>query len=183
MSRPFLFFKELLRAPSRIGAVCPSSEHVAHVVCDMLPRHRKGLIVEVGPGTGALTAALVQRIQEKDRLMLLEHSPYFASALRDSYPQVAVIHGDAAKMDQFIAPDTEVAAIVSSLPLLNFAPEYRAQILRQYHDALPKRGRLIFVSYNMRCNQEILKAGFTSRYHRFEMRNLPPARVDCFLSA
>lgn len=181
MDDPTLLLKEFFRAPAKIGAVCPSSRFLRDTMCSMLPRNREGIFVEVGPGTGAITSGLVCRASERNPLVLVERSPSLAENLRRHYPHLRVITGDAARLQHYLADQPPVAAIVSTLPLLNMSHRQRMAILESFHAALRGRGRLVLMTYNMFCHPDMRKAGFASRYHRVEMRNIPPARVDCLL--
>ncbi len=181
MDDPRLLLKEFLRTPAKIGAVCPSSPFLRDTMCAMLPRKRDGLIVEVGPGTGAITTGLVRRASARNPLVLVERSALLAENLRRRYPQLQVITGDAAQLPSYLGVEQPVAAIVSTLPLLNMSHSQRMAILEAFRIALRGRGRLVLMTYNMFCHPDMRRAGFVSRYHRVEMRNIPPARVDCFL--
>ncbi len=56
---------------------------------------RPGPVVELGPGTGAITNALIERGVDQKRLVLVEYNPGFCALLRDRYPHAKVVQGDA----------------------------------------------------------------------------------------
>src|SRR4051812_50204730 len=69
-------------------AACP--DHGA--ICR---RRLKGPVVELGPGTGAITNALIEHGVDQKRLVLVEYNPGFCALLRDRYPQAKVGRGTA----------------------------------------------------------------------------------------
>ena len=92
-----------------------------------LPRNPESFVLELGPGTGAVTAALLKRGLREDRLVAIEHNPTLAKLLRKRFPLAQIITGDAWHMDGLLRdlgePVESVGAVISSLPLLNFPKE------------------------------------------------------------
>lgn len=181
MQNHWMFIKEFLRSPKNIGAVCASSKYLTKTVCDMLPDTSHGTVVEIGPGTGAITCGLIKHITKPEQLILIERSQHFAHMLQKSYPNISVFNGDALELQTFIPTERPVAVIVSSMPLLTIDPTYRKKILSQFYKTLVPSGKLVFISYNFCCNKTLLDAGFVSLSHKFIVKNIPPARVDCFV--
>src|SRR5206468_2088319 len=78
-----------------------------------------GPIIELGPGTGPVTEALVARGIDPSRLVLVEFDPTFCRLLRGRYPTATVIQGDAYGLRRLLSTllTTPAAAVVSGLPL------------------------------------------------------------------
>src|SRR5512143_2865500 len=91
-----LFAWEMLRRPSAVGAIWPSSRRLAKNVASRVPVSGDGLVIELGGGTGVVTHALLQRGIAPGRLVVIERSAVFVRHLRKRFPDVQIVHGDAA---------------------------------------------------------------------------------------
>jgi phosphatidylethanolamine/phosphatidyl-N-methylethanolamine N-methyltransferase len=81
-----LFLREWLANPQRTGAVAPSSPKLAAAMARWLPSDPESYVLELGPGTGAVTQALIQRGLREDRLVAIENNPKLARLLRKRFP-------------------------------------------------------------------------------------------------
>ncbi len=129
-----LFLREWIVNPQRTGSVAPSSPQLGAAMARWLPRNPESFVLELGPGTGAVTAALLKSGLREDRLIAIEHNPTLAKLLRKRFPHARIITGDAWEMDTLLAelsvPVEAVGAVISSLPLLNF-PKAQADALAE----------------------------------------------------
>ena len=139
-SDDFVFLRAWLRAPLVTAAMLPSGRALSRAIAAAVDPAVPGAIVELGPGTGAVTAALVERGVAPDRLILIEFLPEFCEVLRRRYPAARVIAGDA-----FAAPDLlrqlkagPLAAVVSCLPLYSKKPDSRERLLKELLQLGPK---------------------------------------------
>jgi len=179
-----LFLQEWLANPLRTGAVAPSSPKLAAAMARWLPADPDSYVLELGPGTGAVTAALLERGLREDRLVAIEKNPKLAQLLRDRFPGAHIITGDAWQLDDLLRecrePIESVGAVISSLPLLNF-PRAEAEILaKKIRMILEQGGRWVQFSY--RLGNRRLQG--TSRFQQLASDivwlNLPPARVSVY---
>jgi phosphatidylethanolamine/phosphatidyl-N-methylethanolamine N-methyltransferase len=114
-----LFFRSWMQDPLRAGAFKPSSADLARAMASRVDPSVPGPVVELGPGTGAVTRALVERGVDPARLVLVEADPTFCALLRRRWPTARVLQTDA-----WAAPilmrnfDYPAAAVVAGLPLL-----------------------------------------------------------------
>src|SRR3974390_3095772 len=90
-----LFLQEWLDNPRRTGSVVPSSKQPAAAMARWLPADPNSYVLELGPGTGIITQALIRRGVREDRLVAIEHNPKLARLLRDRFPPAHVIAGAA----------------------------------------------------------------------------------------
>jgi phosphatidylethanolamine/phosphatidyl-N-methylethanolamine N-methyltransferase len=118
----------------------PSGRALARAMAGAIDLSLPGAVVELGPGTGAVTAALIERGVAPERLILIEFLPEFCEVLRRRYPAARVVTGDA-----FTAPDIlrslgagPLAGVVSCLPLYGKKPECRARLLNDLLRLGPK---------------------------------------------
>ena len=134
-SDEFVFLRAWMRAPLITAAMLPSGRALSRAVAAAVNPSTPGAIVELGPGTGAVTAALVERGIQPERLILIEFLPEFCELLRRRYPAARVISGDAfdaASILRHLGVGS-LAAVVSCLPLYSKKPEHRERLL---HDML-----------------------------------------------
>mgnify|MGYP000943509563 FL=1 len=113
-----LFTREIWANPRAMGAACPSTPSLASGMASWVPLDQEGWVVELGGGTGAVTTALLKHGVPPWKLVVVERSPTLASHLRQRFPQLRVIQGDAAQLTQLLGHDRThgISSIVSSLP-------------------------------------------------------------------
>jgi phosphatidylethanolamine/phosphatidyl-N-methylethanolamine N-methyltransferase len=171
-----------LRAPRRVGAVLPSGEQLAGVMAREVPIGC-GPVVELGGGTGSITAALLQAGVPPGALVVVERDPRLAAGLRLRFPQCQVLCGDALRLRELLHRHgvwEPVAAVVSSLPLLAMPAADRARLLRQVSRLIGGRGAMIQFTYGPRCpvSARTLTKGNVKAWRIARVwRNLPPASV------
>ncbi len=149
-----------------------------------------GPVIELGPGTGPVTQALLQRGVAPERLVLVEYDPAFCRLLERRFPGVRVVQGDAYDLGATLAGvlDEPAAAVVSSLPLLNKPDNDRLELLADAFDMLHPAGVFVQFTYGMVSpipRRMALRAmqPFTAEASQPVWLNLPPARVWCYRPA
>lgn len=128
-----IFLAALLRNPGQIGAVAPSSERLASLLASVVPRQGAPVVVELGPGTGAISAVIGGRLPAGARHLAVELDPTMAAYLRRTQPGLEVIDGDAASLSGLLAERQveRVDAVVSGLPWSLFGHATQRAILDQ----------------------------------------------------
>jgi phosphatidylethanolamine/phosphatidyl-N-methylethanolamine N-methyltransferase len=184
LSDTTLFLQEWLVNPQRTGSVIPSSKQLAAAMARWLPRNPESFVLELGPGTGAVTAALLKRGLREDRLIAIEHNPTLAKLLRKRFPEAQIITGDAWHMDTLLRdlgePVESVGAVISSLPLLNFPKSKVEALAQKIRAVLEPQGH--WVQFTYRIHKLRPRGASTFRLHASKIvwLNLPPARVSVF---
>ncbi|MFZ0175955.1 MAG: rRNA adenine N-6-methyltransferase family protein, partial [Pseudolabrys sp.] len=114
------FIRSWIEKPLSTGAVMPSSRALARAMARYVDPQAAGPVIELGPGTGPVTQALVKQGIDPARLILVEFNPDFCRLLRSRYPQATVVQGDAYRLRRLLETyvDEPAAAIVSGLPLV-----------------------------------------------------------------
>ncbi|MGH6863039.1 MAG: class I SAM-dependent methyltransferase, partial [Methylocella sp.] len=132
------FFRSWLDNPAVAGAVSPSGRFLARMMARYVDPRKAGPIVELGPGTGAITEALVARGIAPGRLFLVEFDPGFCTLLKRRFPGVHVIQGDAYQLSRTLRGRLRrpPGAIVSSLPLLLKPETQRLALLAGAFDCM-----------------------------------------------
>ncbi|MFJ4849618.1 MULTISPECIES: class I SAM-dependent methyltransferase [unclassified Streptomyces] len=176
---------EFLRRPLMTGAVSASSRRLACAMTEGIGLERAGLVVELGPGTGVFTDAILARLAPDARLVAVELNPVLAARLaagrRD--PRLTVVRGSAAELAA--AVDEPVDAVVSGLPWTVMPRERRAHILDAVTEVLVPGGRFTTFAYLHAAWTPPARHFAAELAHRFDRLerstvvwpNLPPAFV------
>ena len=175
------FLTQFFRNPKGMGSIIPSSPLLGQAMASFVPIQRAPLILELGPGTGAITKALINSGVSREHLMCLEMSPKMITHLKRRFPRVNVIEGNACQL-QTILDDNygKVDAIVSSLPLKSIPGPVVEEIIEQIHDSLSEEGVIIQFTYDLRPSRSAYLKKFTRVNSKLVVGNVPPARVDVF---
>ena len=179
-----LFLQEWLANPQRMGAVAPSSPKLAAAMAEWLPLDPDSFVLELGPGTGVVTEALLQRGLRQERLVAIEQNVNMARSLREKYPRAQIIAGDAWKMDDLLRrrrePVEKVGAVISSLPLLNFPREEAERLAEKIRAVLEPDGKWVQFTYRIHKLRPRGTTSFDLHSTKVVWFNLPPARVSVF---
>jgi phosphatidylethanolamine/phosphatidyl-N-methylethanolamine N-methyltransferase len=178
------FLTGLITRPRITGAVSPSSKGLARAMAREVDARGDGLVLELGPGTGPVTRALIEHGVAAPRIVAVEYSPEFCALLRGRFPGLRVIEGDAYDLDKTLPSSLAgpFSAIVSSLPLLNCEPDARTLLVQSLIGRLAPGGGLIQFSYGPKPPVPAAP-GFTVRRTAFVPFNLPPAQVWLYKAA
>jgi len=184
LSDSTVFLREWLVNPQRTGAVAPSSPQLGAAMARWLPRNPESFVLELGPGTGAVTDALLKRGLREERLVAIENNVNLAKLLRKRFPRAQIITGDAWQMDELLRelrePVESVGAVISSLPLLNFPKAQANELARKIRAVLEPRGRWVQYSYQIVKDRSRGAENFRLLASKIVWFNVPPARVSVF---
>ncbi|HAO66269.1 MAG TPA: hypothetical protein DCR17_06255 [Verrucomicrobiales bacterium] len=181
-----LFFKEIIANPAPVGAAAPSGPILGMRMAMQVPVLKEGQhVVELGAGTGAITTQLLKSGIDGKQLVTIERSEAMSSHLRNRFPWVKVIQGDASRLKKLLEDDhgiqsSSVACIVSGLPLRSLPTQVVKSILAEAQSILPSGGRFIQFTYDIRKSPNPALSAFHRRSTRVVWMNFPPARVDVF---
>ncbi|MGL4440886.1 MAG: class I SAM-dependent methyltransferase [Bosea sp. (in: a-proteobacteria)] len=173
------FLKSWLERPLLTGAVMPSGKFLAKAMAAQVDLQEPGPIVEIGPGTGPVTEALIARGVAQERLVLVEFNPDFIDLLKKRFPLASVIQGDAYRIADLLKDKLPepAAAVVSSLPLFTKPPEVRRNFLHQAFSLMSKGAPFIQFTYAVVPPIAERGPGYTSKASNWILLNIPPARV------
>jgi phosphatidylethanolamine/phosphatidyl-N-methylethanolamine N-methyltransferase len=175
----FRFIRTWIEKPLSVGAVAPSGKALARVMANYVDPRATGPIVELGPGTGPVTEALVERGVDPARLTLVEYDPEFCRLLRQRFPGANVVQGDAYNLRQTLdgVLREPAAAFVSGLPLFNKPLKMRLDLLDQAFELMQPGAPFVQFTYNaispIPRSHGRVRAEASGRV----WRNIPPARV------
>ena len=173
------FLRSWIEKPLHVGAVMPSGKLLARTMAQYVDVDSKGPVIELGPGTGAITNALIEHGVDQKRLVLVEYNPGFCALLRDRYPQAKVVQGDAyalrASLDKVL--DAPASAVVSGLPLVTKPMLTRLKLIRDAFVALAPGAPFVQFTYSVAPPIPKSLPGVSTEASERIWMNLPPARV------
>jgi phosphatidylethanolamine/phosphatidyl-N-methylethanolamine N-methyltransferase len=173
------FLRSWIEKPLHMGAVMPSGRVLARTMAQYVDVDAEGPVVELGPGTGAITNALIEHGIDQKRLVLVEYNPGFCALLRDRYPQARVVQGDAYTLRDSLWDVLSVpaSAVVSGLPLVTKPMLTRLKLIRDAFLALSPGAPFVQFTYSVAPPIPKSLPGVSTEASERIWMNLPPARV------
>jgi phosphatidylethanolamine/phosphatidyl-N-methylethanolamine N-methyltransferase len=169
------FLGRLAARPSQVGAVAPSGPGLTRAMAAQIP-DGTGPILELGPGTGVVTEAILARGIAPERVTSIEYDPDFAALMAKRFPRIRVVQGDAFDLATTLGHREPFMAALSSLPLVNFPIAMRASLMKQIFEQLAPGAPFIQFSYRIRPPVPASDAIGVTRAAQIWF-NIPPARV------
>ena len=178
-----LMVSRFLRSPSTVGAVSASSRAMARMMVARLPTDRPVRVVELGPGTGSFTSAIVQRVARGSKILAIDLEQTFIDRVRQRWPTVDAVCASAADLEKLVnerkmAP---VDHIISGLPFASLPTDMTRQILDGIEHVLRPGGTFTTFQYlhgyglrpgrNFRADMSRRMGGLPSR--RLVLKNFP----------
>ena len=173
------FIRSWIERPLSTGAVAPSGKILARAMARYVDPHSIGPVVELGPGTGPVTEALVEAGVAPSRLVLVEFNPAFCRILRSRYPEATLVQGDAYSMRRLLETLLlqPAAAVVSGLPLVTKPIRQRLRLIRDALDLMVPGAPFVQFTYSVASPVPKRFGGFSAEASERIWLNIPPARV------
>jgi phosphatidylethanolamine/phosphatidyl-N-methylethanolamine N-methyltransferase len=173
------FIRSWFERPLSTGAVTPSGKILARAMARYVDAKAFGPVVELGPGTGPVTDALVEAGVSPARLVLVESNPAFCRILRARYPEATLVQGDAYSMRRMLETLLlePAAAVVSGLPLITKPIALRLRLIRDAFDLMVPGGPFVQFTYSVASPLPKRLGGFSVEASERIWMNIPPARV------
>jgi phosphatidylethanolamine/phosphatidyl-N-methylethanolamine N-methyltransferase len=173
------FIRSWIEKPISTGAVMPSSRVLARAMARYVDPLSNGPVIELGPGTGPVTEALVEHGIDPARLILVEFNPDFCRLLRARYPAATVVQGDAYRLRRLLESyvGEPAAAVVSGLPLVTKPLRTRLRLISDAMTLLAEGAPFVQFTYAMLPPIPKELSGVRAEASELIWMNLPPARV------
>jgi phospholipid N-methyltransferase len=177
------FFREFVRHPRQLGSVIPSSRFLKRRIVETANVADARLIVELGPGNGGTTLAILAAMGAESTLLSIElNQGLFELARRIGDERYIAHHGDARALADILAtynlsrPDV----VISGIPFSTMDAGIGTAILQSIHQQLAPGGR--FVAYQVSGQVDRLNTFYRAdqRTRQTEWLNIPPLRVWCW---
>ncbi|MGD9915256.1 MAG: phospholipid N-methyltransferase PmtA [Rhizobiaceae bacterium] len=173
------FLRNWRDSPQITGAILPSGAVMARKMASVVDVSSGLPVLEIGPGTGVMTRAILARGLPPERLYLVEYSGEFVRRLRADFPAVHVIQGDAFDLARTLGEHAGLTfdSVVSSLPLLHFEVEQRIALIESLLDRMPAGRPVVQFSYQPFSPVPPGRGNYRVETFRHIVRNIPPAKT------
>ncbi len=178
----WLMMKAFLRQGRKIASFAPSSRYMARKIVDGIDWDKARCIVELGAGTGPITAEIVKRVKSHTKLLVVELDPTLCGRLKSRFKGVTnvdVVQGDATKFDRLLHERglPQVDHVLSGLPLPSFPEELRNTVLETSARTLAPNGTFRQLTVMPLIYYRLYARYFSDVQFRFVPLNLPPGGV------
>lgn len=173
------FFKGMVSQPKAVGAIVPTSLYTGRKMASVINVESGLPVLELGPGTGAITKAILQRGIAPEKLYSIEYSKDFYDQLITDFPDVNFINGDAFDLKTSLgaAYHQQFDCVISAVPMLNFPMDTRIRLLDELLSLLPEGRPVIQISYGPVSPIVAKPELYTIKHFNFVVRNIPPAQL------
>ncbi|MBL0927624.1 MAG: methyltransferase domain-containing protein [Phycisphaerales bacterium] len=180
------FMREFIRHPRVLGAAFPTSRRMARAMVQDLDWSAIRSAAELGPGTGPITGAIVERLTPGTTFFAIERNHELARVFRERFPRVKLYEDDAANIRAICRREgvEQLDAVVSAIPWLVIPETARLTIMRELVASLKPGGVLSQITYFIdglpatKKFRRLLEDHFASvSVTRRLWRNLPPGFV------
>lgn len=173
------FFKGMMQGPKTVGSIVPTSSITARKMASIVNPQSGLPVLELGPGTGAITKAILARGVTPENLVAIEYSTSFYNDLVQRFQGVHFINGDAFNLDETLGVlrGQTFDCAISGIPLLNFPMEARVSLLESLLDRMPAGRPFMQISYGAVSPIIARPDRYHIKHFDFVMRNIPPAQL------
>jgi phosphatidylethanolamine/phosphatidyl-N-methylethanolamine N-methyltransferase len=181
------FLRAFVKAPQVMGSVVPSSRQLAEQMIAHISFTQKSRIVEIGPGTGAITQYIKPHLLHMDQYVGIDVNPTFVEKLRSGFPELSFIESSAEFLSEALQQKKWDSAtdIISSLPWTIFPRDLSRKILENVLRVMSPDGTFSTFTYlhgRFTDGGRRLKDDLESRFAKVERsslvwKNIPPAYV------
>lgn len=177
------FLRKLIKNPKSVGAIAPSSKKLGLFMARFVLPDHDGYILELGAGMGSLTKCLLKGGVRPERLILVELDEEMCRILRDRFPGVLVIHGDASQLKHALpAPyHQKIKTVISGIPMVNLSLEEQRLIIEGTMAVMDPGGQFLQFTYGPLSPLPAKKLGLKQRRLGHVFFNVPPATVWCYI--
>ena len=173
------FFKGWMDGPRAVGSIVPTSSVTARHKASVIDAGSGLPVLEVGPGTGVITKAILACGVEPENLHVVEYSQDFVRHLRRLYPRIDVIEGDAFDLDATLGDKRSLVfdSVISGVPLLNFPVARRVAYLDDLLLRIPRGRPVVQLTYGPKSPIPPGLGNYTVEHFHFVIRNIPPTQL------
>lgn len=173
------FFRGWMDNAKAVGAIAPTSAITARRMASVIDPHSGNPVLELGPGTGVITRAILERGVKPEDLISIEYSREFVDRLVEDFPGVNFIHGSAFDLDTLLAPwaGRSFDSIVSAIPMLNFPVGDRVALIERLLDLMPAGRPIMQITYGALSPIPAGRGTYSIERYDFIVRNIPPAHL------
>lgn len=178
------FIKGWIDGPKAVGAILPTSSITARRMASVIDPHSNLPVLELGPGTGVITKAILAHGVRPADLYSVEYSQDFVDHLKRAFADVNILHGDVFELDAALGEnkDLKFDSIISAVPMLNFPMDRRIWLVENLLTRMPRGRPLMQITYGPMPPVPAGKGNYTVKHYDFVVRNVPPAQLWVYRS-
>ena len=173
------FIRGMMSTPRTVGAIMPTSGRMAARMAAVIDTGSGLPVLELGPGTGVITKAILDKGVKPEDLVSVEYSSEFVRHLRGKYPGVNFINGDAFSLAETLKNyrGQKFDCVISGIPLLNFPMHQRVTLIEDLLRLIPVGRPVVQFSYGPISPVVARPDSYTIKHSDFVVRNIPPAQI------
>lgn len=173
------FFKGWMDGPKSVGAILPTSGVTARRMASVITPQSGLPVLELGPGTGIITKAILEKGITPENLVSIEFSTDFYQHLAKTFPRVNFINGDAFDLEKTLGNfrDRQFDSVISAIPMLSFPMERRIALLEDLLDRMPRGRPVMQITYGPVSPIVARPDRYQIKHYDFVVRNIPPAQL------
>lgn len=173
------FIKGMMAQPKTVGAIMPTSARMANKMASIIDTGSGLPVLELGPGTGVITKAILDKGVAPKDLVSIEYSTDFVQHLRGKYPGVNFINGDAFAIEETLKDyaGQQFDCVISGIPLLNFPMHARVSLVESLLKLIPVGRPIVQFSYGPVSPVIARPDSYKIEHFDFIVRNIPPAQI------
>lgn len=173
------FIKGMISTPKTVGAIMPTSARMAARMASIIDTGSGLPVLELGPGTGVITKAILDKGVKPENLVSVEYSSEFVRHLRGKYPGVNFINGDAFSLAETLENyrGQKFDCVISGIPLLNFPMHQRVKLVEDLLKLVPVGRPIVQFSYGPVSPVVARPDSYVIKHFDFIVRNIPPAQI------
>ena len=181
----WVFFQRWMANPMAVGSITPSGPGLRKIIRENLVCGPDEVIAEFGPGTGAITQALLEAGIPAQRIYSFEIDPHLAQYVHGVYPDVNVINGDCRQVAETLGPDLvgKVGTVVIGIPMKALPMDVQQGIVDATFSVMPEGRRFLLYTYMINSPLNMKRLGLKGKRIGFTWQNVPPASVWAYWKA
>lgn len=173
------FFKGWIDKPRAVGSIIPTSSITARRMASVIDTGSGLPVLELGPGTGVITKAILARGVTPKDLYTVEYSEDFVRHLEKQFHGINIIQGDAFDLDATLGDKRGLTfdSVISGVPLLNFPVAQRVRYIENLLSRIPAGRPIVQLTYGPLSPVPAGKGDYTVEHFQFVLRNIPPTQL------
>jgi phosphatidylethanolamine/phosphatidyl-N-methylethanolamine N-methyltransferase len=173
------FFKGWIDKPKTVGSIVPTSSIAARRMASVVNADSGLPVLELGPGTGVITRAILALGVKPENLYSIEYSDDFVRHLTALFPGVNIIKGDAFDLDATLGDRRGMIfdSVVSGVPLLNFPVAQRIRYIEDLLGRIPPGRPIMQLTYGPLSPVPAGRGNYKVEHYDFVLRNIPPTQL------
>lgn len=173
------FIRGMMAEPKTVGAIMPTSGRMAAKMASVIDTGSGLPVLELGPGTGVITKAILAKGVPPENLVSIEYSTQFYNHLVEKFPGVRFINGDAFNIEETLSAyrGQKFDCVISGIPLLNFPMHARVKLVESLLDLMPPGRPIVQFSYGPKSPVAKRPEHYKVEHSDIIFCNIPPAQI------